>query len=439
MQKLISRHLPAERRAMEPASSRAGDQVWDRCDGLKGSQLWVVFAMAVVLTFSRAPHLLLNAQFFAEDGQVWFAQAYNLGWLRSLLIPQAGYLNSMPRLAAGVALLVPMRWAPLAMAMVGLLVEALPVPILLSSRLCTWAPLATRCVMAAIYIALPNTSEIRIVATNTQWHLSLVLVLLALARSPKTWLDRCLDVAATLVAAFSGPFCAVLVPIALLFWWKRRRRWTLVIFWLVTMAACIQIAIVSHQPARLHRPLGANIDLLVRMIGGNVVGEALLGTFAFSSVLPVIFLGMAAILCVSLVAYCFGHAHLEWKLFLAYCWAIFAASLLNPLVEGNATTSWELLLTDFAARYWFLPMLAFVWSAAWCATDARSGLFRKIAIGTMVCLPLGVIHDWHCPSIADDHSAVFLDRMQNAKPGEHVVFPIEPEGWQIELVKKPSP
>jgi len=71
-----------------------------RRDGLSTVWQWVVFALVVIALFSRSPSLFTHAQFYAEDGTIWFAQAYNLGWLHSLTLPQAGYLNTMPRLAA---------------------------------------------------------------------------------------------------------------------------------------------------------------------------------------------------------------------------------------------------------------------------------------------------------------------------------------------------
>ncbi len=74
-----------------------------------------VFATALVAIFSRLPGAFLHPQFFAEDGWVWYQQAYNLHWLRSLGIAQAGYLQTLPRLVAGVTLLLPMQWAPLIM------------------------------------------------------------------------------------------------------------------------------------------------------------------------------------------------------------------------------------------------------------------------------------------------------------------------------------
>lgn len=406
-------------------------------DGLSGGGQLLIFALATLALFSRRPSLLTHAQFYAEDGTFWFAQAYNLGWLHSLLLPQAGYFNTMPRLAAGVAMLVPLQRAPLVMAIVGLLVQALPVPILLSWRLRNWVPLPTRFLLAAIYLAMPNTREILIVATNTQWHLALVALLLTLASSPRTWLGRVCDIALVLAAAFSGPFCILLAPIALLFWWIRRQPWSLLISALVTLVACIQVALLLHNPLRVHTTLGVRLEPLIRMAGGNIVAGALFGTYAFASKAPMILLLAATLAGMSVFFYCLRFANLQWKLFLIYCVALFAASLSSPLVGGSEPL-WDLLVNAFSARYWFFPMLAFVWSAVWCALYGRHRLFRIAGACIVLCMAFGIVHDWRYGALPDDHYAVFVQRMRDAKPGDHLVFQIVPEGWQMELVKKGS-
>ena len=60
---------------------------------------------AIALIFSRQPDAFLHAQFFAEDGKVWFADAYNSGWFTSLFRAQDGYFQTLPRLAAALSLL----------------------------------------------------------------------------------------------------------------------------------------------------------------------------------------------------------------------------------------------------------------------------------------------------------------------------------------------
>ncbi len=63
-------------------------RVWRKTeeqDGLSFGWQVVVFLAALAAIFSRLPGTLLHPQFFAEDGWVWYQQAYNLGWLRPLL------------------------------------------------------------------------------------------------------------------------------------------------------------------------------------------------------------------------------------------------------------------------------------------------------------------------------------------------------------------
>ena len=71
-----------------------------------------IFVAALFAIFTRLPGALLHPQFFAEDGWVWYEQAYNLHWLRSLFIPQAGCLYIFPRLVAGISLLFPCSGLP---------------------------------------------------------------------------------------------------------------------------------------------------------------------------------------------------------------------------------------------------------------------------------------------------------------------------------------
>jgi hypothetical protein len=403
-------------------------------DGLGPGWQTTVFCLVLIALFTRSPSLITHAQFYAEDGPTWFAQAYNGGWLHSLLLPQAGYLQTMPRLASGLALLFPLQWAPLVMATVGLLIQALPVPILLSARLRNWADLPTRVLLAAVYVVLPNTREIHVVATNTQWHLALAMALTALASAPLTWRGRLFDIVLLLVAALSGPFCIVLAPIVLIFWWLRRQSWILVVFALLSLGAGTQIALL-HNAHRVQDPLGATLADLLRMTGGNIVAGTIVGGSSFAWRAPAPLILISVLLGLVICFYCLCFAKAEWKLFLIYCAAVLAASLRSPLTAKDKPV-WDMLVIAVSARYWFLPMLAFVWSAIWCARFARARLFKLAGTGILFSMSVGIVHDWRYQGFADQGFAIGVKRMREAKPGDHVIVPTAPEGWHMVLVKK---
>jgi len=48
-----------------------------------------VYCLAVLAILSRRPDALFRPQFYAEDGAVWYAEAYDFGWLHLLYISRA--------------------------------------------------------------------------------------------------------------------------------------------------------------------------------------------------------------------------------------------------------------------------------------------------------------------------------------------------------------
>lgn len=409
-----------------------------RREGLSPESQLAVFGIALLMIFSRWPALLIHAQFYAEDGAVWYAQAYNTGWLHSLTMPQAGYLQTLPRLGVGLALLFPLHEAPLVMTLLGMAIQCLPVLILLSPRCRDWAPLPVRLVLAAIYIALPNAREVHVVLTNGQWHLALAESLLAFARPPQSWPGRVFDVVVFLIGGFSGPFCIVLAPMVLLYWWERRQRWSLVITAVMSVGAVAEFIFLMHSTDRDQGELGARFITLVRMVGGDVVTCAVFGAHSFALRVPWPLLLVIAVGGLTVIFYCMRFAKLEWKLFLLYTAALFAASLHNPLmVNGRAPKPlWDLLVGDYSARYWFLPTLAFLWSAVWCARYARSRLFKIAGKSLLFLTLIGMLGDWEYKGYIDENFPAFAQEVEKAKPGTLVTIPIVPEGWHMDLVKK---
>ena len=416
---------------------RTAQDALDRRDGLSHSAQLLAFVLIAAAVFSRCPSDLTRAQFFAEDGSIWYAQAYDFGWARSLLIPYAGYLQILPRLGAGLAILVPLRDAPLVMAIIGTLLQVLPAMILLSERCRTWAPLSTRVLFATAYIALPNAGEVHIVLTNAQWHLALAAVLLAFAAPPKGWPGRFFDCSLFVIGGFSGPFFIVLAPLLLGYWWFRRQGWTLVILAIASIGASTQLLVLIHGPARIHQELGVRLETFLRIIGGHIVAGAMFGSrhdYALRS--PMFVIVAAAFCCFAICLYCLRWTNLELKLFILYCAALFAASLRSPYGVGGARPAWDMLLWAMGVRYWFLPMLAFVWSSIWCARNANNRLLKYPFTVIVVLMIAGIVTDWRYPALPGMHFPDYARQFQDARPGTHVAIPIVPDGWQMELVRR---
>lgn len=397
----------------------------------------LVFAIAIVAIIARRPDALFNAQFFGEDGTVWFRDAYNLGWLSALLSSQNGYFQTLPRLAAALALAVPFQFAPLVMNLAGITFQVLPVNILLSSVSSNWGPLSVRAWMAALYIALPNCRELNVSVEEGQWHLALLACLLVLARPPKTITGRIAFIGAILLAGFTGPFCLLLLPVSLVFWWVRRNRWTLVITAALALPSIVQLLalIRSSSATRPAVGLGATPGLFIRLLGGQVYLGALLGATSSPANKRMAWIVTAAIIGTAVVVFCLLKASLEWKLFILFSELVFTASLKSPMVSMTVP-QWQVLQRSPGIRYWFFPTLAFVWALIWCSSASRMRLVRSFATGGLILMSFGILRDWEYPAYTDFNFPSYAKQFAAAAPGTLVTIPIYPDGWVIQLTKK---
>src|ERR1039457_6186574 len=94
--------------------------------GIRPWQHGAISLFACAILAARRPDAIFHSQFYAEDGHVWFADAYNLGWWPALFRTWTGYFLTLPRLAAALALLVPLLRAPLLLNIVAICIQALP-------------------------------------------------------------------------------------------------------------------------------------------------------------------------------------------------------------------------------------------------------------------------------------------------------------------------
>lgn len=405
-------------------------------EGLGWRMQLLLFVIAALLVISRRPDVVTHPQFFAEDGAVWFAEAYRLTFLHSLLTPDAGYVQTFPRLVAALATAVPLLFAPALMNVIGIVVQVLPVNVLAAERSAIWGSLPLRLLMGLTYIALPNSRELDVVITNAQWHLALLACLLILAAAPKTWKECVFDCTVLLVSGLTGPFCIFLVPVAAVIWWVRRDKWRAVPFILTAICAVIQIAVVyqADPVIRSRAPLGASLRVLVEILSSHVFLAALLGYANYPAHLSLRALTVVAIAGLAIIVYATLRAKWEYKLMIVFCMLVFAASMASPLVS-KTEPQWLVLQQAYGIRYWFFPMLAFSWSLLWCVQHGGSKIMRGSASFLLILMVAGAAKDWEYPAFPDRNFAQSARKFEGLRPGEAMTFPLYPDGWSMQLVK----
>ena len=411
-------------------------------NGLLLWQLALVWLAASAIIFSRRPDALFHAQFWAEDGVVWFSQAYNDGWWRPLFRTEVGYFQTLPRLAAALALLVPLAHAPLICNLIAVAIEALPAALLLSARSREWGGLPTRTAIAAIYLALPTCPELCAIITDAQWALALTAFLVLVSNPPSSKLHFAFDIPILVLCGLTGPFCILLFPIAFYLAWTRRQEQSRRIYAALIGACCLLQAyslFFKNTAERSSAGLGATPMLFVRMLAGNIYLGALIGPTTLA-VTPGsgfdLFLIFFAVGGTLLIAIALRKGPPPMTLMAVFAMLSLAASLISPsTVPQPGISKWELIARAAAVRYWFYPSLVFLGSLLF-VFRAASRPFKAASAVLLGVLLIGIVLRWHRPPFAHTGYTEAARRFETLPAGTIEEFPENPEGWSFQLVKR---
>jgi hypothetical protein len=406
------------------------------------SRLVLLAALFALLLVSRHPAALLHADFWGEDGWRWYPDAY-LGGLFSLVVPYHGYLQTVTRLGGILVQPFSLAAAPTLFAIVALTIQVLSPVFLASSRVQdVWPHPRARLAFALMYVGLPNSYEVFVNLTNSQWHLATLAFLVLVSRPPATRAGQAFDTFALLLCGLSGPFCLLLLPVAGWQWTETRSRCTLWRGALLLATGLIQSGVLlASLHVRAAAPLGAAPLRLARIVALNVVIAPLLGQQRLPAILasrlwqasslPALCITVSAVsLCV--VAWRIGPSLLRKVcLFAALS---FAAALAFPQVSTIAPQWTIMTQSGWGDRYYIFPMLAWtgvLFTLAGSLRPAAKYLGRLL----LAVMQFGIVGDWFYPVMAPTDFAVRARAFAAAPPGTLAQFPIHPPGAVMWLRK----
>jgi hypothetical protein len=402
----------------------------------------LVFLFLAAVVVSRRPDVLFNAQFWAEDGKMWYADAYNLGVIHPFLQPAAGYFVTFPRLVALVGLLLPLGTVPLMFNCVAIVFQVLPAQLLLSSRCSEWGSIRARALFAFLYLALPNSQEMHANITNTQWRLALLALMILFAKLGGTALWNMFDLSILTLSALSGPFIIFIAPIAAVLYWSEPQTQQRLTFFLVSgLGALIQglaVLLTFGQDRAVHAVRGATPDLLIQILAKQVflaalVGRRTLASYSFESGTSWIIALSVVCVGVGIECYVLLKAPPIWKALIVFSFCILGVSLAFPLTKSP---QWPALLASGGVRYWFFPMLAFIASLVWMLLSRNPRIVRAVAATLLLVMVYGIVQDWGHPRSVDFHFSNYVRQFSELPPGSTLFIPINPAGWAMELMKR---
>ena len=174
--------------------------------------------LAYILFFAlqvagRMPRILGEGRFWAEEGQTFFVNAWNLPWSEALIVSYGGYLNFCANLAGVLARhFAPLSTAPYVSTAFALLIQCIPAVVIVTSR-APWLRSRIVCIAALLIIATPPCSaEVWLTSIHSQFHLALAagLILSLPTRGGVVGAMYCLTLS---TAALTGPASWALAPL----------------------------------------------------------------------------------------------------------------------------------------------------------------------------------------------------------------------------------
>lgn len=242
--------------------------------GLLLAALAVLAGAAVSL--ARQPGIGALDTIWAEDGQVFLADAVNRSLPDALTTSYAGYFHTGPRLLAELAALAPAGWAAAVLAGSAAVVTAgLAVLVYVASAAHLRSTVA-RVAAAAITVVPPLAQQdVPNSIANLHWP-ALYALFWVLLWTPVAWPGRVVAVATTALVATSDILVLALLPLALLRVAVRRDRHSTVLAAMFAGGVALQLlGLVIGTSTRETdlNPVQAGIGYLHRAVPGALVGS----------------------------------------------------------------------------------------------------------------------------------------------------------------------
>lgn len=202
----------------------------------------------------RAPSLLIEPRFWAEEGTRYFAYAWQVRvdgqwWLALVNAPttlSVGYFGLWPNLASTLAAMVPLEWAPTVTTVAALVVQVSVAAFWLWSRFELWPEAWQKGLGLVLLLVTPLTAEAWLNTINSQ-SFFVVLTLLVLLATPEPGRGRWTARVALAVAGLTSSVSCVLTPWFLERAWSGRERERWIQAAILGAAALIQLGVALQS------------------------------------------------------------------------------------------------------------------------------------------------------------------------------------------------
>ena len=367
-----------------------------------GSLLAAILTAA--LYYARSFDAFAHPQFWAEDGTLLWLQQYLQGH-RAIFLPYAGYLHVPQGLAAAIAALFDPSHAPTLYAWFALLFVVWG-----AFSVAIAVPNATLGFLlgASLSLAPHPGGEIFGNLINLQWFLGPALAAVLCGTIPLSRFGLGNQIGFVVLAGLSGPFAAMLLPVAV-FRFVRSRHWLFAVAIAAGVLNLILILLLSPPVQRIAEPDTLHLIemALMRCAAASVEGA----------------IAAAVLIIASLVV-------VEGRLFrigiLLFALVVIIGTIAKFRYYPHAFDS------PYAGqRYFYIPQLVLLWCAiSLCFSGSHP---RLIAIAALVIFfsLYRAEYFWKSP-LPDQHWATYAEHIGK----QDLTVPVNP-GWSMRVPANP--
>ena len=407
----------------------------------------IIFFTSLIILYLRRPDVLVNAQFWAEDGWAWYAEMHNLG-IASLFHPMNGYFQTISRLTMLITLPFGIINAPLVSNLVSLIIRSFLVVFFFSKRFSS-IPIYYRLVVSLFYLLIPNAEEVHGNITNIHWFLSIYLFLIIISDEIKSSWWKIHDFIVLIISGLSGPFIIFLLPTLIIkkyILYKGIKKFDFT-HWDITFILIVMIQLIAilsiDSSDRSVAPLQANFLLFCRIIVEKIILGTFLPThdtyaFILESNVFVYLMMIVTFICLLLIA-----IKASWKFYSGFLFVVLmlSAALMRPMIS-LVDPQWPALLQPGVGERYFIITNLFFFSSilyGFYKLDEKIHCQYSTFIRSVIGILIGVIiyGSFSIAPLPNTNYRESIKTLYNTVPiGSEVKIPINPNGWYMTIIKK---
>jgi hypothetical protein len=330
--------------------------------GHRGWKQGLLTAVVLAVLAARVPLLWSTGEFVAEDGWVFFADAWNQAFPGSLLVPYAGYFHLLPRLLAELWSGLAIAAQPQAYAATGLALNAavLAVFYLPAFRRLVASDLVRALVVLLLALA-PHAQNLGLLL-GLHWYLAYGLCLALVAPAPATTAGNILLAIFIPVCVWSSPSTFVLAPFAVAGWWRQRDpanrlKFGVLVGSLAVVAAFALLMRLGQAERTEAFQIGDLLTALDRLVLRGWLGAGLLGPRHAAAIPPLLLDGFGLAVLVTLAVLLWQCRHRDFARPLAILLGAALGMLLLSLARTAYVAELATLTLPVHVRYLTAPTL----------------------------------------------------------------------------------